>query len=87
MTASLAKCMRCGSTDLTDKVVEKLVRGGAHVVALQATATVCHSCGERYFASDVIAAFEAVKQKLEHEELGGFQSVGKLLRPTTEVTP
>jgi YgiT-type zinc finger domain-containing protein len=56
VTASLSRCARCGATDLEDREIEKLVRGGADVAALRAHATVCRHCGERYFPNEAIRA-------------------------------
>ena len=42
MNASLSRCMRCGSNDVEDKDIEKLVRGGNGVATLRVRATVCH---------------------------------------------
>ncbi len=80
MTASLSRCSRCGSTDLEERIVEKLLRGGQHVLALRVPATVCHRCGERYFAKEVIEVFESSRRKLERGELEDYQPVGQMLR-------
>jgi len=74
--------MRCGSNDLEDRQVEKLVKGGTNVVALNVTATVCHHCGERYFDLDTVELLEDFRRKLERDDLDGLQSVGKIFRPS-----
>jgi YgiT-type zinc finger domain-containing protein len=62
MSVSLSKCMRCGSVDLEDREVEKLVRGGDDVAALRVQATVCHHCGERYLPSEAVRALEEARR-------------------------
>ncbi|MCC6808031.1 MAG: YgiT-type zinc finger protein [Deltaproteobacteria bacterium] len=81
---ALSKCVRCGSTDLAERTVERLVRGGQDVVVFRVTAVVCHHCGERYFSKAAIEAFEAARHKLERHDLDGFETVGQLLRPAAE---
>lgn len=72
MTTSLSRCMRCGSTDLEERIVETLLRGGQHVLALRVPATVCHHCGERYFAKEIIELFETSRRKPECGELEDY---------------
>ena len=79
---SLSRCMRCGSDDLEDRSVEKLVKGGTNVVALNVKATVCHHCGERYFDLDTVELLEDFRHKLERNDLDGLQSIGKMYRPS-----
>ncbi|HEX7839921.1 MAG TPA: YgiT-type zinc finger protein [Kofleriaceae bacterium] len=62
--ASLSRCMRCGSNDLEDKDVEKLVRGGDNEAAMRVRATVCHHCGERYLSERVIRGLERARHDL-----------------------
>jgi YgiT-type zinc finger domain-containing protein len=73
--------MRCGSKDLEDREVEKLVRGGDDVAALRVRATVCHRCGERYFSTNVVQVLEKARRRLEGGELGGFRALGRVLAP------
>jgi len=80
--ARLSKCVRCGSKDLEDREVEKLVRGGDDVAALRVRATVCHRCGERYFSNDVVRVLEKARRRLEGGELGGFRALGRVLAPS-----
>jgi YgiT-type zinc finger domain-containing protein len=79
--ASLSKCLHCGSSDLEDRDVEKLVRGGDDVVALLVRATVCHHCGERYLPQEAIGAIERARRDLQHGEVGRFRAVGRFLTP------
>jgi YgiT-type zinc finger domain-containing protein len=79
VTASLSRCARCGATDLEDREIEKLVRGGADVAALRAHATVCRHCGERYFPNEAIRALEQVRRVLSEGKVAGFRTLGRLL--------
>jgi YgiT-type zinc finger domain-containing protein len=81
MKTALTKCARCGSTDLEDREVEKLVRGGSDVVALTVPATVCRHCGERFFSLETIKVLEDARRDLEQGEVGRFRELGRLLAP------
>ena len=84
VSASLSKCVRCGSTDLEDRDVEKLVRAGDDVVALVVRATVCHHCGERYLPHEAISAIEQTRRELQQGEVGRFRALGGLLAPQSD---
>ncbi|HEX8112016.1 MAG TPA: YgiT-type zinc finger protein [Kofleriaceae bacterium] len=79
--ASLACCARCGSDDLEDKEVEKLIRGGDDVAALRGPATVCHHCGERYPPVEAIRALEQARRDLAEGKLARFRTVGRVVVP------
>lgn len=81
MKARLSRCVRCGATDLEDREVEKLVRGGDDVASLRVHATVCHHCGERYFPDEAIRALEQVRRDLSEGNVAGFRTLGRLLTP------
>ncbi len=81
MNASLSKCLRCGSSDLEDKEVEKLVRGGDDVAVLRVQATVCHHCGERYLSNETIRAVEQARDDLEEGKMTRFRALGRFLAP------
>jgi len=81
MTASLSSCARCGSSDLEDRDVEKLVRGGNDVAALRVRATVCHHCGERYLSLDAVRALEQARRDLAEGKLTRFRSLGHVVTP------
>jgi YgiT-type zinc finger domain-containing protein len=84
MKASLSRCARCGSDDLEDKEVEKLIRGGDDVAALRVRATVCHHCGERYLPEDAIRALERARQDLAEGKLTRFRALGHVVTPQLE---
>jgi YgiT-type zinc finger domain-containing protein len=79
VTASLSRCARCGSTDLDDKDVEKLVRGGDDVAVLRVRATVCHHCGERYLSVDAVRALEQARRDLVEGKQARFRTLGHVL--------
>jgi YgiT-type zinc finger domain-containing protein len=81
MKASLSRCARCGSNDLEDRDVEKLVRGGDDVAAVRVRATVCHRCGERYFPEEAIRVLDQTRHDLAEGKMGGFRTLGRLLAP------
>lgn len=81
MTASLSRCVRCGSDEIEDRQVEKLVRGGDDVVALRVPATVCHHCGERYFPADAIRVLDEARRDLAEGRVSRFRPLGRLLAP------
>lgn len=76
---TLTKCARCGTADVEDRPVEKLIRAGSNVLALSVHAAVCRRCGERYFDRKTIASFEESRKKLERGQLDGYRVVGSLL--------
>lgn len=84
MKASLSKCVRCGSRDLEDRDVEKLVRGGDDVAALRVRATVCRRCGERYLPGAAVRALERARRDLEQGKMGRFRALGRLLAPQSD---
>jgi len=81
MTASLSRCARCGSSDLEDKEIEKLIRGGDDVAALRVHATVCHHCGERYLPLDAVRALDQARKDLAEGKLTRFRTLGHVVAP------
>ena len=77
--ASLSKCARCGSTDLEDRDIEKLVRVGDDAAALRVRATVCHHCGERYLSKEAIRDLERVRRDLDEGRESRFRALGRFL--------
>ena len=70
------KCPVCSGT-LENKIVEKLLRGGNHTVALKVSAEVCQHCGERLYSENVVRSFEEIRNKLEQQELSHFKALGQ----------
>ena len=73
------KCPVCGG-GLVDKKVEKLLRGGRHTAALIVRASVCQHCGERLYPQGTVRRFAQIRSKLERQETGEFQPLGKLFQ-------
>lgn len=70
------KCPICGE-ELKEKEVEKLLRGGNHTASVRVHAEVCLHCGERLYAEETVRFFQMVRNRLEREELFGFEPLGK----------
>ena len=70
------KCPVCGS-DLVNKQVEKLLRGGGNTVSMKVSAEVCLHCGERLYAEDVVKSFEEIRGKLRNYEFSHLKSLGQ----------
>jgi len=79
MTVSLSKCVRCGSADVKDKDIEKLVRVGDDVAALRVRATVCHHCGERYLSHEAIRELELARRNPAEGKETRFRALGRFL--------
>jgi YgiT-type zinc finger domain-containing protein len=76
MTIPFERCPVCGG-EMVQKTVEKLLRGGNHTAVLQVRAEVCQRCGERLYSTATVRHFEAVRAKLERQELDEFQPLGR----------
>lgn len=70
------RCPVCGG-ELVEKTVEKLLRGGNHTAVIQVQAEVCLHCGERLYSAATVRRFEEIRAKLERQELGEFQPLGR----------
>lgn len=70
------RCPVCGG-ELVEKTVEKLLRGGNHTAVLHVQAEVCLHCGERLYSAETVRRFEEIRAKLERQELGDFQPLGR----------
>ena len=70
------KCPVCGG-ELTEKKVEKLLKGNGDTAILKVKAEVCLHCGERLYAPEVIARFENVRKKLKEGKIKDFTVIGK----------
>lgn len=70
------KCPVCGG-ELTEKKVEKLLKGNGDTAILKVKAEVCLHCGERLYAPEVIARFENVRKKLKDGKIKDFTVIGK----------
>ncbi len=70
------KCPVCGG-EMAEKEVEKLLRGGIHTAVLKVHAEVCLRCGERLFSPETVKHFEAIRVKLEKQQISEFQPLGR----------
>ena len=70
------KCPVCGG-ELVEKEVEKLLRGGVHTATLRVKAEVCLQCGERLYPVETVQRFEAIRGKLERQEVAEFKPLGQ----------
>ena len=71
-----SKCPVCGG-ELTEKNVEKLLRGGIHTAVLTVRAEVCLSCGERLYTQETVRRFEQIRTKLEKQDVADFLPLGQ----------
>jgi len=75
------KCPICGS-ELVEKEVDKLLRGGVHTAVVRVRASVCLRCGERLYSEDDARRFEEIRAKLERQETQEFQPLGQSFQVT-----
>ncbi len=71
----LGKCPRCGS-ELEEKRVEKLLRGGDNFAAVTVPAEVCRRCGEYLYSVETVKLFEKIRHKLATQDVGEFEPLG-----------
>jgi YgiT-type zinc finger domain-containing protein len=71
-----SRCPICGG-EVTEREVEKLLRGGVHTAVLKVRAEVCLHCGERMYSEETVRRFEQIRAKLERHEVGDFQPLGQ----------
>ena len=71
-----SKCPACGG-DLTERNVEKLLRGGVNIAAVSVRAEVCLHCGERLYSKETVSRFEQIRDKLANHEVAEFDPLGR----------
>ena len=71
-----SKCPVCGG-ELTEKDVEKLLRGGVNLAAVSVRAEVCMRCGERLYSRAVVGRFEQIRKQLANQEVADFNPLGR----------
>ena len=76
MTRPFSECPVCGG-DLTEKDVEKLLRGGVNLATVNVRAEVCLRCGERLYSRATISRFEQIRAKLANQEVDEFSPLGR----------
>ncbi len=75
----IERCPRCGS-ELKEKIVEKLLRGGDNLASVTVPAEVCGRCGERIYSIETARLFEDVRHKLATHEVEEFEPLGQSFR-------
>ena len=71
-----SKCPVCGG-EVTEKNVEKLLRGGVNLAAVKVRAEVCLRCGERLYSKETVSHFQHIRDKLANQEVGEFDPLGR----------
>ena len=71
-----SKCPVCGG-EVTEKSVEKLLRGGVNLAAVKVRAEVCLRCGERLYSKDTVSHFQQIRDKLANQEVAEFDPLGR----------
>ena len=71
-----SKCPVCGG-EVTEKEVEKLLRGGVNLAAVIVRAEVCLNCGERLYSKETVSHFQQIRQKLANQEVAEFDPLGR----------
>ena len=79
MSLPFEKCPLCGG-ELSEKIVEKLLRGGADTALMKVRAEVCVKCGERMYPVETVKHFEAIRSQLERNDTSGLHPLGKSFR-------
>ena len=74
-----SKCPVCGG-EVTEKEVEKLLRGGVNLATLKVRAEVCLRCGERMYSKDTVRHFEQIRHKLAKRDVAEFDPLGQSFR-------
>ena len=72
----LSECPVCGG-ELTEKEVEKLLRGGINLAVVKIRAEVCLHCGERLYSKETVSQFEQIRNKLANQEVAEFDPLGR----------
>ncbi|HIC91820.1 MAG TPA: YgiT-type zinc finger protein [Syntrophaceae bacterium] len=70
------KCPICGG-EITQKEVEKVLKGGTNTAIIKVMAEVCLHCGERLYTPETVSRFEEIRRKLSKEDVSEFVPIGK----------
>lgn len=71
-----SRCPVCGG-EVTEKEVEKLLRGGVNLAAVTVRAEICLHCGERLYSRETVGRFEEIRDKLASQEIAEFDLLGR----------
>ena len=80
------KCVICHSSNIEDKVVDKVVWAGTDVVLVPCQALVCNDCGERYYSRQTMRRLENAEARLRARTLA-METVGRVLRLAVQPAP
>lgn len=72
-------CPVCGG-ELSEKEVEKLLRGGNDTATLQVDALVCLHCGERLYPEGTVRRFERIRADLASSRTSDLEPIGRAYR-------
>jgi YgiT-type zinc finger domain-containing protein len=70
------KCPLCGG-EVSEKEVEKLLRGGGHTAVINVRVEVCLHCGERLYDQETVRRFEEIRDKLRRRQTAEFRPIGQ----------
>ena len=73
------QCPVC-ETDLSERIVEKILKGGNNTAVVRIPADVCLHCGERLYSKETVKKFEAIRSKLDREDTDVFQPIGQTFK-------
>ena len=73
------QCPVCGG-EMSEKKVEKLLKGGNNTAVVYVSAEVCLHCGERLYSKETVKYFEQIREKLANQDVSEFQPVGQSFR-------
>jgi YgiT-type zinc finger domain-containing protein len=72
-------CPVCGG-ELSEKEVEKLLRGGNDTATLQVDTLVCLHCGERLYPESTVRRFERIRADLASNRTSDLEPIGRAYR-------
>lgn len=70
------ECPVCDS-ELVEKEVQKLLRGGNNTAIVKANAELCLRCGERLYSSTTVRQFEEIRRRLKNGQTDEFIPIGQ----------
>ena len=76
MNLPIDRCPFCGR-EVQEKTVTEIIRGGGNTATLTVNALVCQHCGERFYSTETIKKFEAIKASLEKQQTEDLKPIGQ----------
>ena len=77
----ITHCPYCGG-EVSEKTVNEILRGGGNTATLTVKALVCQRCGERFYSTEIIKKFEALKADLESQKTEALKPIGQAFEVT-----